>query len=353
MNIAVIDVAAESGGALSVLNDFCDELRKIETKDHWYIVTSVVKIDETEYLHNIRIPGIKRSWFHRIFWEKFCFSKLMREQKIDVVVSLQNNALPKGNWKQVVYFHNVLLLKHNISFSFFKGEERPFFIYSKILGPYIRRTWKNADKMYVQTENVKRLVGESGFRGDVEVVLPDANIKGKIEYARKKIRGYIYPVAAISYKNHMAIIRAVEKINKDKIRTEILFTIDGSENKYANQIVERSKKVPGIQCVGKMSRDKLFQCYSNYGVVMASKIESFGMPLLEAKMFQTVIVALDYPYARELLSDYNRAYLTTEDKLGEAILNGMKDMQQGNYVSNKRTGWEKMICSVKEMGKIR
>lgn len=346
MNIAVIDVAAESGGALSVLNDFCDELRKLEAKDHWYIVTSVVRIEETEYLHNIRIPGIKRSWFHRILWEKFCFSKLMRERKIDVVVSLQNNAFPKGNWKQVVYFHNVLLLKHNISFSFFKGEERPFFIYSKILGPYIRRTWKNADKMYVQTENVKRLVGESGFRGDVEVVLPSIHLEDKIEVVNKRVKGYIYPATAASYKNHMAIIMAVENINRKLKKVEILFTIDERDNKYARKLVERAKNVSGIYFVGKLSRNEIFKYYKEYGVIMVSKLESFGMPLLEAKTFQTVIVAIDYPYAKELLEGYNRAYLVSEEKLDEALISGLMDEQHGNYVAEQLNWVQKMVSFI-------
>lgn len=351
MNIAVIDVAAESGGALSILNDFCEELNKLETNDHWYIITSVVEIKETKYLHNIKIPQIKYSWFCRFFWEKFCFINLMKKLKIDIVVSLQNNALPKGKWKQAVYFHNILLLKHNISFSFLKSEERIFYIYSKILGPYIRHTWKNADKLYVQTKSIKEKIKKSGFLYDIEVISPEISLENISKLDGNRIKGYIYPASANSYKNHMAIIKAVEKINKNGGNVEVLFTIDGSENEYALKMVNAAKKVCGIRCIGKLTRNELFHYYQEYGVIMVSKIESFGMPLLEAKAFQTVVVAIDYPYARELLKGYNRAYLVGEDKLAQGIIEGLKDSHRGNYVENKLNSWKKMIESITRLKK--
>ncbi|MDE5977655.1 MAG: glycosyltransferase [Turicibacter sp.] len=349
INIAVVDVAAQSSGALSVLNDFCASLNKSETKNQWYIITSLVKVEESKHLHNIIIPEIKRSWAHRIFWEKFKFPKLMKKLKIDFVISLQNNALPKGRWKQVVYFHNVLLLKHDINFSFFKREERKFFIYTRVLGPYIRHTWKNADKLYVQTETVKRKVKENGFLHNVDVVLPGIDTERIQTSNQHEIKGYIYPAAASSYKNHIAIIQAMKKINRNKGEVEIIFTIDGSENEYAAKIVEMAKGVSKIRCIGKLSRDELFHYYNEYGVIMVSKLESFGMPLLEAKVFQTVVVAIDYPYARELLEGYNRSYLVTEERLDQAIIDGMLDRQEGNYVEDKLNSWEEMIYSIEKL----
>lgn len=167
----------------------------------------------------------------------------------------------------------------------------------------------------------------------------------------KQLKGIYIQPSASSYKNHIAIIEAMKKVNKKEVRTEMVFTIDGSENKYAAKIAELSKEVLGIKCVGGLSRDELFRYYSKYGIIMTSKVESFGMPLLEAKIFQTVVVAIDYPYTRELLKGYNRSYLVSEDKLDQAIIEGLKDNKKGNYREEHLNSWKAMIDSIGRLAK--
>jgi glycosyltransferase involved in cell wall biosynthesis len=348
MNIAVIDVAAESGGALSVLNDFCKAVGKYGKDNQWYIITSTVDIAESENIHNIKFPKVKKSWIHRIIWEKTVFPKLMRKLEIDIVVSLQNNALPKGKWKQAVYFHNVLLLQKKDIFSIWNKQERPYAIYCRFLGPYIRHTWKNADIMFVQTNTVKTQIEQYNIHKKIEVIPPTVLEEfGRTHLPR--IRGYVYPASATRYKNYEAIINAEKKLNEEYKTINVLFTIEDSENEYAREIYEKSKEVKGISFIGKQTREKIFELYREYGVIFTSKIESAGLALTEAQVVNTVAVALDYPYAHEILQDYKRGYLADETSLHKAMEEGMSDVNDGMCSYNHKDGWEKMISIILEM----
>lgn len=342
LKIAVIDVAAQEGGALSVLNDFCNTLLNMNSTNEWYIVTSIVSIEESDHIHNIQIPAIKKTWLHRILWEKSCYKKMMKKLGIDVVLSLQNNALPSGRWRQLVYFHNVLLLQKPGMFKVYHKNERRFVVYANVLGPYIRRTLKRADKVIVQAENVKNQILKFNNSIDIEVIRPELNFDLAIDKS-PQISGYIYPALPLSYKNFEAIIDAERRLNSIGKKVEILLTIDGTENEYAAEIIDKVKKVEGIKCIGRQSRESILEYYKTHGLIMVSKLESFGMPILEAMMYKTVVVALDYPYAAELLKDYNRAHICDVNTLSEAIIEGQHDYNVGNYTRHMDGGWKKLI----------
>ena len=89
------------------------------------------------------------------------------------------------------------------------------------------------------------------------------------------------PATAASYKNHMAIIMAVENINRKLKKVEILFTIDERDNKYARKLVERAKNVSGIYFVGKLSRNEIFKYYKEYFCknLFSAYIPRFNPPL--------------------------------------------------------------------------
>ena len=74
---------------------------------------------------------------------------------------------------------------------------------------------------------------------------------------------------------------------------------------------------------GPISREDVFLNYTNSILIFPSYVESFGLPLLEAKMTGTIIIASDTPYSREILNGYNKAYFFNEmdyKELGNIIL---------------------------------
>lgn len=358
MRIAVVDVAAQDSGALSVLNDFVATLvaQETDSEDEWFILTSVVRVPEATNIHNIQFPWIKKSWFHRLWWEYFVFRRWIRESNIDVVFSLQNNGLPVKNVKQVVYLHNVLLIQNSCKFSFLSRAERMLAVYSRILGPYTRRSWKHADMLVVQGDSVKKQVSRFYSEDRIYICAMNPNIDFDVKPAQKS-KGFIYPAKALSYKNFELIIDAVKRMELNGEEPEVLFTITGDENAYARKIRKKAEGVKGIKFIGYQDRKLLLEKYREYGLIITSRLESCPVPLWEAMKCGTVIVALRLGYVIDFANAacYNKLHIAEDDveslamKMREALL----DEKEGeSAVDNEHTGAKKLINTVKKLGNI-
>ena len=63
--------------------------------------------------------------------------------------------------------------------------------------------------------------------------------------------------------------------------------------------------------------------YAKSILVFPSYVESFGLPLLEAKLTETYIIASDTPFCREILNEYDKVEFFEEmdyQTLGDLIL---------------------------------
>ena len=78
MRILVYDVAASSGGALTVLNSFYEEFCK-DTKNEYIFVLSVCELKEQPHIKVLNFPWIKKSPLHRMYFDQVLAHFLMRE----------------------------------------------------------------------------------------------------------------------------------------------------------------------------------------------------------------------------------------------------------------------------------
>lgn len=355
MTILVVDVAAESGGALSVLTDFHRYLLQNEENltDVWIFLTSVVELSETEHIRNIRFPEVKKSWGSRLKWEYSVLPNVVKEQGADAVLSLQNNAFPAVHCPQVVYFHNMLLLPGKARFSPMNNEERMLWVYTRVLGPYIRSTWKHANRLIVQGDFVKAAAAPYFKCEPIDVVKPYSRV------ARPKkagqITGYVYPTGASSYKCIEDVVEAARYLQEEGLSPEILLTITGEENNYTRRIRAMAEGLPNVRLTGRLKRDDLLELYATHGLLCTSLVESYPIPFQEAMQYGTVIVSYKEPYAVEDLQDsgYNRIRLTDRSPraLADAMKSGLSDTQVGNFTMNADgENWGKVVEDVREAG---
>ena len=104
MRILVYDVAASSGGALTVLNSFYEEFCK-DTKNEYIFVLSVCELKEQPHIKVLNFPWIKKSPLHRMYFDQVLAHKLVKKYHADKVLSLQNIELPHAGVPQIVYEH--------------------------------------------------------------------------------------------------------------------------------------------------------------------------------------------------------------------------------------------------------
>lgn len=79
----------------------------------------------------------------------------------------------------------------------------------------------------------------------------------------------------------------------------VIFIMAGMESKLSCKLKEDAErsKLP-IEFAGVLKRDELFGWHARAALLFPSCLESFGLPLLEAKMHSAPVVAADTPFGR-------------------------------------------------------
>jgi glycosyltransferase involved in cell wall biosynthesis len=306
--ILVMDVPAEKGGALTILKQFYNEAVS-DKSTYWIFVTSLPKLEELENIKNIRYPWVKKSWVHRYFFDNFIAPKLVAKFKVDEVLSLQNIIVPRVKVPQIVYVHQSLPF---INRRFSLKEDKTLWIYQNIIGKQIFKSMKKAKRIIVQTEWMKEVsiqkVGVEKQKIILKTPKIDIEIKKKYEFNNESLRTFFYPASAEFYKNHKLIVDAAEILYERNIQNfKIILTLEGNESAYIDDLQKKVtiNNLP-IFFVGNLTYEKVLDHYSKSVLIFPSYIETFGLPMLEARMHESPVIASDMPFSHEILDGYER-----------------------------------------------
>lgn len=105
------------------------------------------------------------------------------------------------------------------------------------------------------------------------------------------------------------ILEAMQLINKkeDSSQYQVILTIDGSENKYAKDIIEKYKNIPNVKFIGTLNQDEVFKFYETSScLIFPSTLETWGLPISEAKQYHLPLIVSDLPYAHETVGTYDK-----------------------------------------------
>lgn len=365
MRIMVLDYAAEGGGALSILNDFYNYVLKNAGHHEWIFVVSKAELKPCGHIKVLTFPEIKTSWLARIKWEKANLKRIILEEKTDIVFSLQNLAVPDLNLPQIVYVHQSIPFQKAKRFSFLKREERLLAVYQYVIGRMIWSSIKTASAVIVQTQWVKdAIVNKLSNCANKVFVIPPAINLSVFEHnnlVQDDKNTFFYPAGALLYKNFDCLIKAAYRLSEKGIKDfQIVLTLKGDENSYAARIKKMAEGLgERIVFAGKMSREDVFRMYHSSTLVFPSYIETFGLPLLEARLSGSIVIASDCPFSREILKGYQNAYYfdafdadVLADLMSKVIFGGI--VSSDNIVSEKlqnTCGWENVLSIIERCGK--
>lgn len=343
INVLVYDVAAEFGGALSILTDFYEQVRNIHNDDIiWHFVLSIPKLDNQRNIRILKYPWVKRGVLFRLWFDFVQTRIILKKCKIDVVISLQNTTIPFCKKPQIVSLHNTLpFFCCNLSvISGMKSVIRQYFINKNII-----RSLKTAHSVMVPAKWIKELCCQRyKVNGNKIHVLPMeidwSNIQTCTDLNQAKT-SFFYPATAQPYKRHMIILKACKDLKTRNINCNIVFTISGEENIYAVKLKEYSKKYNlNVVFIGMIPRQEVLGYYAKSVLLFPSVIETDALPLEEAKASNGFIFASKTPFSQEILANYlNCAFFQDEDFKKLSLL--MEDMISGRFIlrANKcRTG---------------
>lgn len=164
-------------------------------------------------------------------------------------------------------------------------------------------------------------------------VHPDTIIDSQRSYIKNTKMGlttFFYPSLPRVFKNFEVIAEAVKIIRESKDHMfKVILTLDGSENRYAKNIFRKYSHLTEIEFIGLKDREEIFSLYSETDCLLfPSKLESWGLPLSEFKIYNKPIISADLPYAKETLGDYRKVCYFNPDSATD-LAHQMQDLLDG------------------------
>lgn len=342
--IVISAINIRSGGTLSILRDCLAYLNKYLTKQY-EIIALVHRKSLVKDFGNIKFvefPLSIKSYLLRCYYEYFYFYKLSKRIKPYLWLSLHDMTPNVKADIRAVYCHNPspfynfkkladMLLEP--TFTLFTWFYKYLYKINIEKNDYVivQQSWlKDKFMSLFHLENDKVIVAHPNFEKSSDFMQhPKQIVKHKSDYV------FFYPSFPRVFKNFEIICEAAKKLQlRGGKKIEFILTIDGSENKYSKRIFEKYKYLSNVSFIGLQSREKVCELYENSDcLIFPSKLETWGMPLMEAKAYGLPIIAADLPYAHESVGKYEKVSFFDTDSPEDLVIK-IKEMSMKRYTNH-------------------
>lgn len=341
--IVVSAVNLREGGPLSILVSLADYLATLSREKNIEIVLlvhskKVIPIKHRKKFTIIEFPKSVRSYIYRLFYEYYFFYSISKKLSPDLWLSL-HDITPRVKAKvRAVYCHNPSPFYKPKLKEFFLDPK--FFLFTKFYAFLYAINIKNNNYVIVQQDWLRNEFSNkySLDLNDIIVAYPEAEVTltdEKINQKSSKEKTFFYPAFPRVFKNFELICEAIKLINKLELDVEynVVLTISGTENSYSRDILRRYKDIPNIKFTGLLSREEVERHYQqSCCLLFPSKLETWGLPLSEAKNLNLPIIAANLPYAYETVGGYSNVKFIDPDspnELAESMLDIISDKRLG------------------------
>lgn len=315
--LVISGISLFEGGPLSIYYDCIDEILRLGLYKTYQVVAFVHKkelfIKYENKIEIVELPKARENYINRLYYEYVYFKLYSLNQDIDVWLSL-HDITPNVKAKKIyTYCHNPMpFIKPDIRKLRYGWRNVAFpYFYKYLYGINI----KKATGIIVQQDWIRQEFKRRYFVRNVMVARPhidtmNTNQNPIKEKQDKKI--FIYAAFPRSFKNYEIICKACELYPVDDY--EVWFTIDGSENKYAQDLHKKYGNIVNIKWLGLQAREKIFEMYKRADcLIFPSKLETWGLPISEFKLTGKDILLVDLPYAYETLGTYEKVMFFDKD----------------------------------------
>lgn len=333
MRIVVNDIAASSGGALTVLKSFYRYVRDFDQGNEWIFLLGGDLLDETSHIRTIVLPEVKNSWLRRLYFDLISGRRLISQLMPDSVLSLQNTYTYGLRCPQIVYVHQSLPFQRSQTFRPWRRDERLLAVYQYFIGAVIKQSIRRSDHVIVQTrwmrDAIREQVGKESVR--VTCVPPDRDDLSAYTLKRSinSSANFIYPTADHIYKNNGCVYSACR-----------LLRSQGVVDFKVTMTLAPPSPDPNVESIGRVPREQVLRVLSRSALVFPSLIETYGLPLAEARALGATVLAADLPYAREALEGYENAYYF-DPSSPEELATLMKKVIGGTLVKTRATSGDR------------
>lgn len=295
-----------TGGGLVLIKDLLKS-KFIKTK----LLDLRIKSKISSYLSGALF--VKKKIIDRVYkFHKLCFFS----KKKDVIICF--NGLPplfKTKSKIILFIQTFYFFSKISFFNAANTYNFKFLVYLRIIFEklWFRLGIKNVDEIWVQTDTMKKRLIK--YLNDIKTkkkyiikIMPyvDNQIKYYIKKKSHKFylnekKLFIYPADDSGHKNHIKLFLALNKIDRD-----FMLYLTLNHEKFMNLLsVTKLNDYTKAKIInlGPITRKKLFDLYKNkIGTLIFPSIdESFGLPLVEAALFNKNILVSNRNYSDDIL----------------------------------------------------
>jgi glycosyltransferase involved in cell wall biosynthesis len=330
--LVVSAVNFTEGGPFTVLRD-CLTTASDCLSNEWEIIALVHdrRLFDLPRVQFIEFPHAKGSWLKRLYLEFWQFNTLSRKIKPDVWLSLHDISPLINVPRQIVYCHNPspFYLPRLIDIWW-----EPSFVLMTLFYKYLYRLNIHAnDLIVVQQDWIRRAFQNLYHVNNVVVAQP---ILVDLDQNLKNISGksgvFFYPALPRVFKNFEVLCEAAKLLYQQVGNTfEVRLTLSGSESRYAGYLKAHYGEIPVIRFIGRQTTEQMAINYQEaMALVFPSRLETWGLPISEAKSFGKPIIIADLPYAHESVGNYDKAVFF--DPLdSKQLAETMRDVMHGKH----------------------
>lgn len=316
--LVVSAINFNEGGSLTVLID-CLESAAQTLDSEWEIVALVhdQRLIQNPRVRCLEFPVSKRSWVTRLLLEWVDFKTLSQELEPDLWLSLHDITPRVQARRQAVYCHNPS--------PFYRLSLREALLEPKLLlfncfyAHLYRVNINRNHAVVVQQEWLRDEFRRLYAHPNVMVAHPTIPVSKQTVQTAPSHSGkavFLYPALSRVFKNFEVLCEAAANLpDSMQSQIEIRLTIDGSENRYARNLVRHYGNQPVLRFIGRQSRAEMARHYAECSAVLfPSKLETWGLPITEAKALGKPLLVADLPYAHETVGSYDRVnFLSATD----------------------------------------
>lgn len=161
----------------------------------------------------------------------------------------------------------------------------------------------NSDQYLVQTSTMKLFL-EEFLKGGLKIGICPFHALPHSNESFSNVYDFVYIASGEGHKNHEALIKAWVLLGQEGIYPSLAITLEEAKFPELVGYIRILTKKFNLKIInlGSLNRYEIISTLkSSSALVYPSKIESFGMPLIEAKDLDIPIVASELDYVRDII----------------------------------------------------
>ncbi|GHS88637.1 hypothetical protein FACS1894201_10100 [Bacteroidia bacterium] len=321
------------GGLLTILRMCLSELSNSDISKHYRIIALVANKKLACYpnIMYLEFPKSKRRWVYRLFYEYIFFNRLSKRLKPVLWLSLHDMTPRVNTPVRATYMHNAT--------PFFEWTKQDWryaksYVLFALFYKYLYRINIHRNTYLIVQQNWLRDRFAKLFHFDKKKIIVARPASKSVDNADKhcvsndqRVPMFFYPSLPHPFKNFETVCEACEILkHKNDLKFQMCFTFDGSENRYAQWIVNAYQDNPNIRFLGLLDTETLKKRYQQSTcLIFASTLETWGLPISEYIGYEKPMILSDLMFAYETAQG---SQVTTffEPKNSQALAIKMQDI---------------------------